>query len=321
MSMTSSCSGSSSDWMGNYYGSGGSTPFTNPNINLIGANPGIHTISSAPYSNGYINLTPTTTCNSYNFNLTPSICGPSSTGNITLNKTPQQIKLTFNNYNDYDYYKDKILESYLNTNQSFNSPSTYLNFPVICDGTTNIDYYRYFQISIPFQGANANCGDNTTQIKYPYHFNDYFNIIYNESPSTNTWSITIPQTPMVNCYPQNLAACNTCHPSIDNFITEYNTQVNNFSTFTFTTNTGAKYLSPIGKKVLSQSSTQPVSGSKCYYSSTYNQFYPWYAITTVPFVSSSTGWVNLYSLQTSLPCSTSSYQHNKLIHQDIILFI
>ena len=76
----------------------------------------------------------------------------------------------------------------------------------------------------------------------------------------------------------------------------------------FTTNTGAKYANPIGRKKLSQDfSSAPISGSYCFGSSTYDQTYPWYAVTTVPFVSSSTGWVNLYSLQTSLPCITSSY--------------
>jgi hypothetical protein len=273
-----------------------------PSISLIGSVSGYPATIGAPHS-GYINLAPIITCGASTSNVFPTLCGPSSTGNITLNKTPQQIKLTFNNYNDYLHYKDDIVQKYLET-------SMFLPSPVICDGTTNLNYYRYFTISIPTQGANSNCGDSSTRITYLYHFNDYFNIIYtnDNNPSATSWSITIPQSQMVNCYPSNLGQCNTCYNSINTFVNQYNIFINDPATYTFTTNVGAKYDSPIGRKKMNQQSSTPVSGSYCDYATSVSSFYPWYAVTTVPFISSSTGWVNLYSLQTSIPCNiTSSY--------------
>jgi hypothetical protein len=42
------------------------------------------------------------------------------------------------------------------------------------------------------------------------------------------------------------------------------------------------------------------------------QFYPWYSTHTIPFVSSSNGWINLPSLGAFIPCSnkTGSYPYS-----------
>jgi hypothetical protein len=276
-------------------------PFTSPISNLISSGtPNVPQQFSIP--SNFINLSPNVSCVSNTYGT--YACTGSSTGQITLNKTQNQIQLTFNLESDYLHYKNALIDEYdaLDTNQQ-NIP---LTGPIPCPaGSTDTSYYRYFEIGIPIQGPNANCGDNTTTSYYRFHFNDYFNIQYVESPSTNAWSITIPQTLMVNCYPQ--VSCDSCYNNINDFIGGYNSQVNNFSPFTFTTNVGAKYANPIRRTLLNRYSSGGVSGSYCFDSPVYGQSYPWYGTHTVPFISSSTGWVNLYSLQATLPCITSSF--------------
>ena len=299
--MTSSCNPESntSDWMGYSFTT---NPLASPNINLVGSfMSSFPSFITAPHV-GWINLSPNVSCVNTNYNNNPS-CGPSSTGSITLNKTPQQIQLTFNLESDYLYYQSILTSAFIN--MSSNQQGTPLTGPIACTGTTNIDYYRYYRLKIPTQGANANCGDNTTQVDYYFHFNDYFNIVYNPQPSTNTWTITIPQTPMVNCYPSGLG-CDSCSGSIDQFVYIYNSNVNSLTNYTFTTNVGAKY-NVIGRNVMNKFSTPTLSGSYCYSSTSGRNQYPWYGIHTVPFISSSTGWVNLTSLQTAIPCITSSF--------------
>jgi hypothetical protein len=302
---SSSCDPSSitSDWMGYPYPPGGfiPDPFNSPTSNLISSfTPNQPQQFSIP--SNFISLTPSVSCATTLFGT--FACGTPSTGQITLNKTPNQIQLTFNLESDYLHYKNALINTF--NDASTSQLGTPLTSPIPCSGTNNTDYYRFFQIGIPTQGPNANCGDNTTPVAYNFHFNDYFNIQYVESPSTNTWSITIPQTLMANCYPQN-QPCDTCYNTITGFVNNYNTQINNLSFFTFTTNVGSKYADPVRRIVLNRFSTGGTSGSYCFNSPTYSQTYIWYATNTVPFVSSSTGWTNLYSLQTALPCITSSY--------------
>jgi hypothetical protein len=121
---------------------------------------------------------------------------------------------------------------------------------------------------------------------------------------------------MVNCY-STTAPCDGCYTWINSFVNTYNSFVNSFVTYTFTTNVGAKYNDPIGSRyVFKIPAPGTLSGSYCstsplttgYMGTTgFAQIIPWYTTNTVPFISSSTGWVNLYSLQSTLPCSTSTY--------------
>jgi hypothetical protein len=301
--LTGACSNAGSDFMGSGFTL---DALNDPNLNLVGS---IGTPTSLGYvaaPNNWVNLTPAVSCQSFpqfaNIN-----CAPPSTGQITLNKTFQQIQLTFNLESDYLHYKNDLINRYnaLSYNPSLNAFSP---DPAICSGDTSVNYYKYFKLYIPVQGANANCGDNTTQYLYFFHFNDYFNVVYNESPSTNTWSITIPQTPITNCYPQNLG-CDSCYSSIQSFVNGYNNSVNNISTFTFTTNVGAKYIQPFASQRVQRNSSVPPSGSYCFNPPGLNQYVWWYPTHTIPFVSSSNGWVNLTSLSSSLPCDTTPYSN------------
>jgi hypothetical protein len=193
-----------SDWFGNFpY-----NPFTSLTGSLIASyTPGTYpsNILNPMYFPGntspqFLALKPNISCFSpatYNI-----LCGPSSTGTITLTKTQGQIKLTFNLESDYLHYKNALIDKFdfLSTVNGTNITSL-----VSCPaGSTNLSYYRTFFLVVPIQSTpTANCGDNTTTFVTRFHINDYFNVQYVESPSTNNWSITIPQTPIVNCYPQN----------------------------------------------------------------------------------------------------------------------
>jgi hypothetical protein len=298
--LTSSCLSSTqtSDWAGYAFSF---DPLNDPDINLINAfTPPDWSTLVAPYS-GWINLTPNISCQpTTTFNTT---CGPSSTGQITLTKTFQQIQLTFNLESDYLHYKNSLINEY-NTLSTQNTPTS-LTSQIPCPaGSTNVNYYRYFLINVPIQGVNANCGDNTFPNQYFFHFNDYFDIQYVESPSTNTWSITIPQSLMVNCYP--ISSCDSCNSAITSYLITYNDNVNDVTLFSYTTNTGAKYADPIASSIMYRNSSSSPSGSSCYITLSSNKQYPWYNTHTTPFISSSTGWVNLYSLQTSVPCLPSA---------------
>jgi hypothetical protein len=295
--------------MGNNINNFGILGLSNPTINLINANSqhnlnGVYSTAYAPYNQSYLPLKGNISCFQNSSNSTPG-CGPSSTGTITFNQTPGQIQLTFNLESDYLHYKDAIFSQGGNLTTLTPCPA----------GTTSVDYYKHFIIKIPTQDINADCGDNSNQYKTYYHQNDYLNIQYIENPSSNFWSITIPQTSMVNCYPQN-QFCDSCYNSIQSFVNSYNSLLLN--TFSFTTNVGAKYQFPISSKYMVRTATGGVSGSYCntYPNGIYDevnyaevQHYPWYSTHTIPFISSSNGWLNLPSLGAFIPCSnqTGSY--------------
>jgi len=297
---TSSCT-PNSDWMGLNISMFGIPGISNPNINLIGGSNSA--VNDLPHpESGYIPLKDNTTCSSPGQIFIG--CGPSSTGTINFNQSPGQIQLTFDLEIDYLHYK--------NTIQGIPVPAS----PIPCPaGSTSVTYYRTYGIRIPIQGANVNCGDNSTDYTARFHRNDIFNVQYVENPSSNFWSITIPQTSIINCYPQN-QSCDSCYNLIQNFVNSYNSSI--LQSFSFTTNVGAKFANPFAESWVGKTISAGASGSYCdtrintpfqYFNNGEASYYPWYGTNTIPFVSSSTGWVNLPSLGTFIPCSdkTGSY--------------
>jgi len=297
-----------SDWMGEKINDG--TPLSNPNINLINStqeNPNQYL--KAPLGNGvYISLPNVNNCSQTNpypqdYQL---ICSPPSTGTITLNKTPQQIQLTFNSQTDYLHYKDALLYQ---ASGFFGGVILNQSLPIPCNLIQGVNpYYITFRISIPIAlggSSTANCGDNTTPIHYRFNANDYFNINYVENPGSNFWSITIPQTTIVNC--STPLGCDTCPSAINAYIQNYNAEISNINALTYVTTVGSKYSNPFSVKSIYKSTSAGASGSYCYATDTLEFSYNWYSINTVPFISSSTGWVNVPSLGAPLPCDLIPY--------------
>jgi len=284
-----------------------SSGINNPNINLIGSQFYPFSSFSQPVNLiGQIQCSPEGpgSWNSNNPNWTSDashvglICSNPSTSTITLNKTPNSIKLTFNSESDYLHYKNNLINTVLTYNPNFTTPK-------ICS-TTSTDYFQVFGIFIPNQSSGADCGDNTTIIKYFFHVNDYLNTTYVENSLNNVWSIEIPQTLMTNCYGNS--PCSNCFPITNIFTSGYNSHVNNQTVFSYTTTTGAKYTQPFTKYGILRNIVGGASGPFC--NNVGGQWFlqiPWYGINTVPFISSSNGWVNLPSLGNSLPCDISMF--------------
>ena len=278
-----------------------------PTANLINSSTnlmGNGSIQNIPYPNSWINLTGNVACNNLTSPPSNINCSLPTSTTVTLNKTPNQIQLTFNNYDDYLHYKNDLINTFSVTN---------ITSPVPCSFnlTGTLPYYQYLKLSVPYQSPNVNCGDNSVIYTFDFHVNDYFDIQYtnDNNPSVGIWAITIPQTPMVNCFP-NLSGCDSCYNSILSFINTYN--LNIVTSFTFTTNTGAKYIKPFSRKYATRYITGGLSGSYCNVGVRGTMSIPFYAINTIPFISSSqssTGWVNLPSLGASLPCSLSFYPY------------
>ena len=274
-------------------------------MSQLGASQPATYYTAPPNSSEYLPLSDQINC-SQGENYYGNICGPSSTGTITLDKTPNQIKLTFNLYSDFLLYKNSILDSI--------SPYTGFQYPVSCNPLTVSPYYRYFRIKLPFQAINANCGDNSTYLEYPYHINDAFNITYvnNNNPNASEWEIIIPQSTIVNCNPTPVT-CSTCPSVINTFVSNYNLLANSTTPFSYTTNTGAKLQNPITTVWINKSTIYGLSGSHCSITNQQSTYIPLYAVHTMPFISSSTsptGWTNLTSLFTKLPCNFTPYEHN-----------
>ena len=256
-----------------------------------------------PAGGGYVALHDAGVC--YPVNNHIANCGSPSTGTITLNKIPGQVQLIFNLYSDFLHYKNSLFTEYTNM-----WPSSPLS-PVSCSPGSTTPYYNFFTLKVPVQlNSSANCGDNSSEYTFCFHINDYFNIQYvnDNNPNASTWSITIPQTPIVNCYP--ILNCNNCNSQIDSYLQFYNLNVQDLSTFSFTTIVGAKYINPFSNiNYVSSQATLAESGSVCLSTVIQNQF-PWYSTFTMPFISSPsspTGWVNLTSLSSSLPCNFNEY--------------
>jgi hypothetical protein len=281
---------------------------TNPTLNLVGSQVFNGAVAS------YISLTGQTSCyevrwvNSPTWPINntapyPNYCSIPNNVNttITLNKTPNFIELEFNDYNDYLYYKTSLINIVSSNNPNFTTPKSCSN--------NNIDYYQVYSITVPVQGPNANCGDNTTPERYFFHVNDYLNVLYTENAPSNYWSIKIPQTTIVNCYvPSN---CSNCYNYVDNFVIGYNNHVNNAILSTFTTYVGAKYNDPFLHHYIMQNSVGGASGPYCLNTTTQNvMFIPWYSVNTIPFIpdaSNPGSWINLPSLAATLPCDFSVF--------------
>ena len=179
-----------------------------------------------------------------------------------------------------------------------------------------LQYYRFLKLKVPIQGPTVNCGDNSFTFEYLFHINDYFNVIYIENPLTNVFSIEIPQTLMLNCYPPT--NCDICYNSTIPFVNDYNNSIQlsgpnigNTGSPIFTTNVGARYNNPFTAQNLCCYTSSPGgSGSSCTnIGGLLNSFYE-YSIQTMPFVPDPSipgTWNNLTTLAASISCSLNPY--------------
>ena len=311
----SGCLGSG-DWMAQGY------PMTSLNGSLIGASQGAGPLPITWQPN-YTALYPISSCAQTNYYSFPqnTTCAPSNNNTITLTKSLGLLKMEFNNISDYNHYKTNLI---LRANQLINTTPIITTNPVVCPGVPPIpqllQYYRYLILSVPIQGPNVNCGDNSNIYTHYFHINDYFNVTYTETPASNYWAIDIPQSLMVDCYPPT--TCDSCYghisDNVNGVVAQYNYQVLNSGTNIgntgspiFTTNVGAKYVQPyVAYYQTSYCQSPEGTGSICQWiGGTLNQF-KWYSTTTLPFIpnpSTPGTWTNLTTLSASLSCSLDPY--------------
>ena len=211
------------------------------------------------------------------------LCAPSNNNTITFTKSLGSLKIEFDNISDYNYYKTDLI-SKGNSLISL-SPAITIN-PVVCNSTLPIpqllQYYRFITLITPIQSPNADCGDSSQVYKYRFHINDYFNVTYTETPSSNYWAIDIPQTIITDCYPPT--SCDSCYSEISTpgigIVASYNDSVLNSGPYIgltgspiFTTNVGAKNNPPFVIKYMdSYSTTLEASGSLCTHQFTNQNF-------------------------------------------------
>jgi hypothetical protein len=278
---------------------------SNPSINLVNSRLGQTSLAAPPVSLGG-----QVSCNINNWNGTPSwasswtnvnnVCLTPTNTSITFTKLPNSLQLSFNSQADYLHYKQALIGIVSSFNPNFISPK-------LCSNS-NTDYYQIFSLTLPFQSPNSDCGDNTTNLYYFFHVNDYLSVTYVENPQNNLWSITIPQTTIVNCF--TLSSCDSCYNTINNFVTGYNFHVNNAASFSYTTNKGAKYQNPFSYHNINRYVVGGASGSYCFNIPQQSKILmPWYSVNTIPFISSSNGWVNLPSLGQQLPCDLTPFSY------------
>lgn len=303
-----------SDWMGIQ------NPFTTLNGSLINSITSYQPPNNQPPNNNPpqsppVQLKGTTVCADLYEDPVFNCSTATDLSTITVTKTPGNVKLTFNSVSSYNYYLTSLTNAF-NTLSTL-ALSSPITGPVPCPaGTTDINvvsaYYRRFRLYVPIQlTSNANCGDNTTTFYTAFHINDYFNITYTANPAANFWEISIPQSPIVDCF--TATSCNNCDSVVSQFIANYTNDINSFNNFTFTTTVGAKYINPFRGTGVALSYTSPdISGSFCLPQDfgVGSNIYGWYNTITVPFIpdlSNPGSWINLTSLSASLPCNTTPY--------------
>jgi len=303
--MSGACDGSQTLWD---YKMTDFTPPSGPATYVYGYTSGTSDIAAKFPPYGVINdlafgspmftsTTPTNCTIQYNGNINFA-CSPvtpnSSIGYhksvTTVNGQSQGIiSMSFNNQTDYTFYKDQFI--------LWNGSLTNFVGPITYD-PTNINYYNWFVLKIPT--TNVPCGDGVMANQYYIHRTAYPNITYIEDPANNYWSITIPMPVITNQFPQT--TCSNCYGLIQQFVNYGNSDSQALHNNVSIVNTfGSKFAFPLYIYYTSQGSPTITTQASSYY--IFRRDMPIYSFKTLPFVSSSTGWVNLPTLE-AVPCPT-----------------
>jgi len=277
----------------------------NPLIQSSGYTMGASSIANVYPPQGYsfmqpiyqFSANPSPTCISSNNDIS-NICSPVTPNSIisyhksttTVNGQLQGIiSMSFNNSVDYQFYKDKLIAQ--EAAIAFNAGPFTLN-------PTLPEYYCFYKLQIPT--TNIACGDGVPFQEYFISRTAYPDIIYVENPSNNYWSITIPMPVITNNIPQN--SCSTCYSLANSAVTNMNYSSLNTPNLNIVNTYGSKLLNPFGNHYVASA----IPNSITTYSSgfgNYDRNMPYYSWNTLPFVSSSNGWVNLPTLNAN-PCPT-----------------
>jgi len=218
---------------------------------------------------------------------TPTCFTPSSNGTISFLKTVSGLQgvidMTFTDLND--------LISYKTSYESKKSASGWIN------DSTNIDYYKYGELSIPNSSGNQTCGDGTTELQYNIHFSS----VITTGQTSNNYTLRIPMPTIQNN--MNFTNCDVgCSSSVDTIVNDVNTSsTGTTNNRTITSNVGSRYIDPVSiywyvSKSTSNSLTGIVEGSYGFNNS---------LNSTLPFSGSSSPYTPIPALS-SQTCDFSS---------------
>ena len=234
---------------------------------------------------------PVSSCSTYGGPYSTPICAPVVANSIinyhksitTVNGNSQGIiSMSFNNSTDYLHYKNQLIsqESYLISQIG----------PIVYNATIP-EYYAYYILAIPT--TNIPCGDGVSYTTYRIHRTAYPNITYVENPANNYWSITIPMPTITNAIP--IVNCSSCNNNVEGFVIGINNDSLNPTNLNVTNIYGSKFqTSFITNHTKTYLPTIPTDYLS--YIGIQSRSMPIYSWETLPFVSSSNGWVNLPSL-------------------------
>ena len=229
-------------------------------------------------------------------NILNSICAPVTPNSIigyhksitTVNGQSQGIiSMSFNNATDYLHYKNSLINVEANLTNQIG--------PIIVNPTIP-EYYSYYILRLP--STNTPCGDGVPYIEYQIHRTAYPNIVYVENPSNNYWSITIPMPIITNGIIQN--SCSSCYNNVNGTVFNLNWNALNSPSLNVVNNFGSKFQTPL---IRNFTQTTIPSSITSYMVATpiFVRNMPYYSWNTLPFISSSNGWVNLPTLNAN-PC-------------------
>jgi hypothetical protein len=255
----------------------------------------------------------------------PPNCNTPSTSTITYDKTiiggEGLISMSFTDYNDFLAYWDNWESMYL----------SYSGNPTDC---TDIDFYRYFVLSIPLAVGSDNCGDTTGFQNYYIHPSAIVT-----SGGTGPWTMSITMPTISSCI--TFSSCDL----LCNIFKDYSVidNVNNSSTATtnnisIVNNTGSRLITPIREvNTLSFFSTVYSGGSLNFLMSVpkyINETIPYSGspLTLVPSLSAETcSFNNWTEVPTGVPSKNLNFYKydafyyytaviNPLNHQDFEIF-
>lgn len=154
------------------------------------------------------------------------------------------INMTFSDLND--------LKAYKNSYESKKLSSGWVN------DSTNINYYKYAELSIPNSSGNQTCGDGTVKLIYNIHFSS----VITTGQTSNNYTLSLPMPTIQNNL--NYTSCDVgCSSSADFIVNEINTSsTGTTNNRVLTNNTGSRYTDPVSIYwSLTQSTSNNTTGS------------------------------------------------------------
>jgi hypothetical protein len=277
----------------------------NPLIQSSGYTMGASSIANVYPPQGYslmlpiypFSANPSPTCISSNNNIN-NICSSVTPNSIisyhksttTVNGQLQGIiSMSFNNSVDYQFYKDQLIAQ--EASLIFYAGPLTLN-------PTLPEYYCYYRLQIPT--TNIACGDGVPFTEYKISRTAYPNIVYVENPSNNYWSITIPMPVITNNVPQS--SCSSCYNTANAALAIINLSSLNTPNLNLVNTYGSKLLNPFGYYYVASTIPNGITTYSTGFGN-YDRNMPYYSWNTLPFISSSNGWINLPTLNAN-PCPT-----------------